>query len=85
LSFDSRGERLLELLHLIRDLLGTEFVVDDLERTGLLHNTVYRVTIWTKDSFTRDGIYRFAKRLALHVFEVRSAEAFKELASVLFF
>jgi len=74
LCLDGRGEGLLPGLHLYGRLFCAEFVVDDLEGPGLFHRTVRRRTVRTIHDLACSSIHSFEYRLALNIFEVRTAE-----------
>ena len=80
LRLDGRGEGLLPGLHLYGRLFCAEFVVDDLEGPGLFHRTVRRRTVRTIHDLACSSIHSFEHRLALNIFEVRTAEPFQKHA-----
>lgn len=84
LRLDSGTKCLLPLLHLLCSLFGAELVVDNLQGTGLLDDTVGGGTVGAVDSFTCKTEDSFAESLSLQVLEVWSPEAFQVTATVRF-
>ena len=80
LCLDGRGECLLPGLHLYGRLFCAEFVVDDLQGSSLFHRTIRRRAVRTIHDLACGSIHSFEYRLALNVFEVRTAEPFQKHA-----
>lgn len=82
LRLDRRLERALPPLHLVRGLLRAEFVVDDLERAGLLDGAVRRGAVRAIHLLAREGVHGLEEGLTLEVLEIRPSEALEVDAAV---
>lgn len=85
LELDGGLERFPEGFELRRSLFGAEFIVDDLEGTGLLDGAVRRRTVGAMHDFAGHRVDCFGDDLPLHVLEIRPPETLDEYASVWLF